>query len=167
MLSVNGLFSSLSLISKYSLNSSISIIVSLKDTLVSLSQLPVCYTKANVSNDLSKPKPPSINSNLYSHPYLFSIISILNALLPFMLIHPDLLFLVSCLSLILMQSYILLHFGPESISLWNAITISMIMKCSLLLNTSSTSVTISKDLSILFMFAPITRTSKLLCPRKS
>ena len=112
-------------------------------------------------------KPPSINSNLSSCPRLFFIISTLNSLPQFMLTHLDLLSLVSCPSLMLMASYILLHFGPESVSLRNAITISMIEKCSPLSNASSTGITTSKDLSILSMFAPITRILKSSCLRKS
>ena len=125
------------------------------------------YAKINISSGLSKLKPPLINSNLYSYLHLFSIISTLNSLLQFILIHSDLLSLISYINLMLMASYILLHFGPESTSLWNAIMISIIVKCSLLSNASWTDITISKDLSTLFAFSSITRTSKPSCLRKS
>ena len=90
-----------------------------------------------------------------------------NFLPQFMPTHPDLLSLASCPSLMPTAFYILLHFGPESASLRNAIMISTIEKCSPLSNASSTGVTTSKDLSILSTFAQITRTWKSSCLRKS
>ena len=130
-------------------------------------RLPACCAKVNLSSDLPKRKPPSINSSLCSRPRLFFVILTLNSLPQFMLTHPDLLSLASCPSLMLMASYILLPFGPESASLRNAITISTIEKCSPLSNASSTGDTTSKDLSILSAFAQIIRTSKSSCLRKS
>ena len=79
----------------------------------------------------------------------------------------DLLFLVLYLGLMLMASYISSHFDPENISHRDAITISMIMKYSPLLNISSTGITIFKDPNALFTFALITEISKSSCLQKS
>ena len=165
--SLNSPFPSLSSISKYFWDSPISTVVSSKDIHVSSFRLPACCARVNLLSGLPKRKPPSINSNLCSRPRLFSVISTPNFLPQFMPTHPDLLSLASCPSLMPTAFYILLHFGPESASLRNAITISTIEKCSPLSNVSSTGVTTSKDLSILSTFAQITRTWKSSCLRKS
>src|SRR5277367_1396861 len=165
--SPNGLFLSLSSTSKSSWDSPTSIVASSKDTLVSSSRSPAYCAKVNVLSGPPKPKLPSISSSPYSRLLLSSVISTLNFLSRSMQIHPDSLCLVSYPSPMLTVSCTPSPFGPESVSLQNATTISTTKKCSLLLNVLNIGVTISKVPNTRSTSVPITRTSKPSCPQKS
>src|SRR5277367_1116240 len=163
----NGLFPNPSSTSKSSWDSPTSTVASSKDTLVSSSRSPAYCAKVNVLSGPPKPKLPSMSSSPCSRLLLSSVISTLNFLSHFMLIHPDSLCLVSYPSPMLTVSCTPSPFGPESVSLQNATTISTTAKCSPLSNASSIGVTTSKARNTLFTSVPITKTSKPSCPRKS
>src|SRR5271170_1727895 len=166
-LSPNGLFLSLSSTSKSSWDSPTSTVASSKDTLVSSSRSPAYCAKVNVLSGPPKPKLPSISSSPCSRLHLFFVISTLNSLSRSMQIHPDSLCLVSYPNPTLTVSYTPSPFGPESVSLQNATTISTIAKCWPLSNASNIGVIISNVPNTLFTSVPITRTSKPSCPQKS
>src|SRR5271170_7075799 len=163
----NGLFPNPSSTSKSSWDSPTSTVASSKDTLVSSSRSPAYCVKVNVLSGPPKPKLPSISSSPCSRLHLFFVISTLNSLSRSMQIHLDSLCLVSYPSPMLTVSCTPSPFGPESVSLQNATTISTIAKCSPLSNASNIGVTTSKVQNTLSTSVPITRTSKPSCPRKS
>ena len=161
-------FPSLSSISKYFWDSLISTDCFIEGYLrVVLPYHPSVAQRSTFCLIYRSPSILSINSNLSSHPSLFFIISI-----------PELPTTVHADSSRFAISGIVSQ--PDAASILHPIafwsrkcipaecrTISTTEKCSPLSNTSSTGVTISKDLSILSMFTQITRILKSSCLRKS